>query len=166
LTSEPPVDDTTVHRTDPAQRVDDLQRGPSWSRLESQIKWYEHKSASNKRNYAVLKVTQLVAAALVPVVASVHAAVWITGGLGALVVVLEGVQQLFQFEANWIGYRSTAEALNHERYLYLALGGNYARDSDPQRLLAEQTEALISVENTTWSSSRQQALDAGEAEKA
>ena len=110
-----------------------------------------------------MKVTQLVAAALVPVVASVHATVWITGGLGALIVVLQGVQQLFQFEANWIGYRSTAEALNHERYLFLALAAHYAGDSDPQRLLAEQTEALISVENTTWSSSRQQALEAGQA---
>jgi hypothetical protein len=43
-----------------------------------------------------------------------------TGGLVAVIVVLEGAQHLYQFHEQWITYRSTAEALKHERYLYLA----------------------------------------------
>lgn len=47
------------------------------------------------------------------------------GGLAAVIVVLEGVQHLYQFQEHWITYRSTAEALKHERYLYLAKAGPY-----------------------------------------
>jgi hypothetical protein len=46
------------------------------------------------------------------------------------VVVLEAVQQLFQI--NWVLYRSTAEALIHEKYLYLSGAGPYA-GADRQR---------------------------------
>jgi Protein of unknown function (DUF4231) len=47
------------------------------------------------------------------------------GGLGAVVVVVEGIQQLGQYQANWINYRSTAEALGHEKFLFLAGAGAY-----------------------------------------
>jgi Protein of unknown function (DUF4231) len=135
-----------------AAQVGDLQRGPAWDRLENQVGWYERQSANSKRAYMALKVVQLIAAALVPVMASVHAAVWVTGGLGAVVVVLEGVQQLCQFQANWINYRSTAEVLKHEKYLYLAQAGPYDQQRDPQRVLAERVEAAISQENANWTS--------------
>lgn len=157
MTSGPAGTDAVAQETVPA---DDLQRGYAWDRLEEQADWYDKRSTTSKRSYASLKVTQLVAAALVPVMASVHAAVWVTGGLGALVVVLEGVQQLFQFEANWINYRATGEALNHERFLYLSNVGPYAGAAEPKRLLAERVEALISQENTMWASGRQQVIQA------
>jgi Protein of unknown function (DUF4231) len=51
--------------------------------------------------------------------------VWVTGGLAAVIVVLEGVQHLYQFQEQWITYRSTAEALTRERYLYLARASPY-----------------------------------------
>ena len=137
-----------------------LESGPAWNRLVDQAGWYEKKSATSKRSFATLKVTQLIAAAAVPVMASVHAAVWVTGGLGALVVVIEGIQQLFQFEANWINYRSTGEALANERFLYLAGAGPYATETDPternpKRVLAERVAAITSQENTKWASGRQ-----------
>ncbi len=44
----------------------------------------------------------------------------VAGGLAAVIVVLEGVQHLYQFQERWITYCSTAEALKHERYLYWA----------------------------------------------
>ena len=39
---------------------------------------------------------------------------WITATLGVLAVVLEGVQQLNQWQHNWITYRLTCEALRHD----------------------------------------------------
>jgi hypothetical protein len=96
--------------------------------------------------------------------ASVHAAVWVTGGLGAIVVVVEGIQQLAQFEANWINYRSTAEALNSEKALYLAQAGPYASARHPSRMLAERVEALLSQEHVKWTSGRQQVLQADQAD--
>ncbi|MGO9886627.1 MAG: DUF4231 domain-containing protein [Solirubrobacteraceae bacterium] len=141
-----------------AQEVEDpREAGPAWDRLEDQAKYYGRGSATNKRWYTRLKIVQLVCAAAVPVAASVHAPVWVTGGLGAVVVVVEGIQQLGQYQANWINYRSTAESLKHEKFLYLSGAGPYQGNDDDKRLLAERTEALISQENTTWTSGQQQA---------
>lgn len=36
------------------------------------------------------------------------------------------MQQLFQFQQNWITYRATAEALKHEQFLFLSEAGPYA----------------------------------------
>jgi hypothetical protein len=130
--------------------------GPTWDRLEDQVGWYDRKSASNQRAFKRLKVLQLVAAAMVPVVASVHAPVWITGGLGALVVVIEGIQQLGQFQQNWMNYRSTCEALKHEKYLYLANAGPYRGSEDPERVLAERIEGLVSQEHAKWTAAREE----------
>ena len=122
---------------------------PTWERLEDQINWYSRKSGDNQRRYRWFKLLEIAVAASLPVVAAVHSPVWLTGGLAAVVVVLEGTQHLFQFQQNWITYRSTAEALKHERYLYLAKAGPYAQ-VDRHRRLAERLEGLISQEHAKW----------------
>ena len=96
---------------------------PSWQRLEEQIAWYSRGARRNKRRYLRIKVVQIVSAASIPVLAATSLPTWVSGGLGALIVVLESVQQLFQFHSNWTHYRSTAEALKHEKFLYLAQAG-------------------------------------------
>src|SRR5215475_16157046 len=126
---------------------------PTWDRLEDQIGCYDRKSGENQRFYKWLKLLEIAVAAALPVVAAVHSPVWVTGGLAAVVVVLEGAQHLFQFQQHWITYRSTAEALKHERYLYLANAGPYA-EGDPHRQLAERLEGLVSQEHATWTASQ------------
>jgi hypothetical protein len=130
--------------------------GPTWDRLQDQVDWYDRKSASSQRVFKRLKVLQLVAAAMVPVTAGVDAAVWITGGLGALVVVVEGIQQLGQYQQNWTNYRSTCEALKHEKYLYLAQAGHYHAADAPERMLAERIEGLVSQEHAKWTAAREE----------
>jgi len=125
---------------------------PTWDRLEDQISWYDRKSGENQRWYKWLKVLEIAVAAALPVVAAVHSPVWVTGGLAAVIVVLEGVQHVYQFQEHWITYRSTAEALKHEHYLYLAQAGPYA-DDDRHRQLAERLEGLISQEHAKWTAS-------------
>lgn len=127
---------------------------PTWERLEEQIGWYDRKSTESQRLYKRLKLLELLIAAALPVVAAVQSAVWVTGGLASLIVVLEGTQHLFQLQEHWIGYRSTAEALKRERYLYLAQAGPYVRE-DRHRLLAEQVEALLSKEHASWTAQHQ-----------
>ncbi len=133
----------------PAPAEDD----PTWQRLEDQISWYDRKSGDNQRRYKWLKLLEIAVAAALPVVAAVHSPVWVTGGLAAVIVVLEGAQHLYQFQQNWITYRSTAEALKHERYLYLAQAGPYS-DDDRHRELAERLEGLISQEHAKWTASQ------------
>jgi hypothetical protein len=130
--------------------------GPAWDRLEDQVGWYDRKSQGAQRAYKRLKVLQLVAAAAVPVVAAAEAAAWITAGFGGVVLVLEGVQQLGQYQSNWITYRSTCEALKHEKYLYLAGAGPYSNSEGRSMVLAEHVEGLVSQEHARWVSSREE----------
>ena len=130
--------------------------GPTWERLEDQIGWYERKSTNSQHAYKGLKVVQLVATAVVPVVAAVHATAWIIAALGGLVLLLEGIQQLGQYQANWLGYRSTCEALKHEKHLYLARAGPYIDPTSASRTLAERVEGLVSQEHAKWASSREE----------
>jgi hypothetical protein len=126
---------------------------PTWARLEDQIGWYDRKSGINQRRYKWFKLLEIAIAASLPVVAAVHSPVWVTGGLAAVIVVLEGVQHVYQFQEHWITYRSTAEALKHERYLYLAKAGPYVGE-DRHRQLAERLEGLVSQEHAKWTASQ------------
>ena len=122
----------------------------AYQRLEEQLNWYDSKAELNQGWYRRLKVLQLVAAAVVPVAAGQSAPAWVTGGLGALIVVVEGIQQLFQLQPNWSTYRSTCEALKHEKFLYLASAGPYREAEWPEATLAERVENLVSQETVAW----------------
>ena len=134
-------------------RADD----PTMQRLEEQISWYDTKSIQNQRTFKRIKIVQIVAAALVPLFAGLDLTAYATGGLGVLIVILEGIQQLNQYQQNWITYRSTCEALRHEKYLYLANAGPYADTSRARAELAERIEGLISQEHAKWVSTRREA---------
>jgi len=137
---------------------------PTWERLKDQLSWYDHKSAYCQRRYKWLKVLEIAVAAALPVVASLHSPVWVTGGLAAVVVVLEGIQQVFQYQEHWITYRATAEALKRERYLYLAHAGPYT-GNDRHAQLAERIESLLSQENAKWVSAGQKQVTSRSADK-
>jgi hypothetical protein len=136
---------------------------PAQARLREQIGWYDAKSLQNQRWYKRLKVTEIVTAAAIPFAASVAAPVWLVGGGGAVIVVLESLQQLQQHQQNWITYRSTCERLKHEQFLFLAGAGPYGTAPDAEALLAERVEGLVSQEHAAWTSHREGA-DKGEGE--
>lgn len=128
--------------------------GPTWGRLEDQLGWYSRKSIAAQQAYKRVKLGQLIVGAAVPVVAALQVSAAVTATLAAFVVVAEGAQQLYQWQTNWVLYRSTAEALKHEKYLYLAAAGPYSAD-DRDRVLAERLEGLVSQEHAKWTESRQ-----------
>ena len=133
-----------------------------FQRLEDQIAWYSSKSRSARRAYKRIKVVEILSAAFIPFLGSLpfealkpHL-VLITGALGVLITILEGVLHLNQYQENWTNYRSTAEALKHEKYLYIGHAGPYANAPAPQALLAERVESLVSQEQAHWLSFQQQ----------
>jgi hypothetical protein len=136
---------------------------PTWARLEDQLAWYNHKSASAQRAFKRVKVAQLVLAAGVPVAVASPVPGIVTAIFGALVVVLEGVQQLYQWQTNWVLYRSTHESLTHEKYLYLAGAGPYS-GAERRRVLAERIEGLVSQEHAKWTEGRHQPINEGGAD--
>ena len=93
----------------------------------------------------------------IPFVTGQHAPAALTGFLGVIVVVLDSLQSIYQFQSNWIIYRSTAEALKHEKYLWCAKAGHYLNAENPEALLAERIGALISTENAKWTSDKEHA---------
>jgi hypothetical protein len=135
---------------------------PIFDRLEDQIKWYDNKSVSNQRTFRRFKVIEIVAAALIPFLPALplHSpySSWATGGLGLLITVIEGLLHLNKYQENWISYRSTCEALRHEKYLYLGKASFYATAQDPHALLAERVESLVSQEHAKWVSAMQKPL--------
>lgn len=135
--------------------MDGAPQSSAWQRLEDQLAWYERNSARCKRWFHRLKVLQIVVAAAIPVVAALGASAAVAGSLGAVIVVVEGLQQLFQYQQNWVGYRATAEALKHEKFLYLSNAGPYRAD-DPEALLAERVEARVSTEHAAWVNEQQE----------
>ena len=135
-------------------------------RLADQIQWYDAKSQANQTWFKRLKLFGVACALVVPILAMTSVPRWIIAAVGAMIALSELVQQLNQYQQNWITYRSTCEALKHEQYLYLASAGPY-RDSDGARaLLAERVEGLVSQEHAKWVSAQEQAVKAQQAEPA
>jgi len=119
-------------------------------RLDKQIAWYDGKSTGAKRWFYSLSTIQLATGTAVPVLAAFGTApAWLAviGGAAALTT---GLLSLGQWQHLWIRYRATAEALKHERFMFLAGSGPYAGPQPAD--LAQRCESLISSEHTVWAS--------------
>jgi len=101
-------------------------------------------------------VSEIIAAALVSFKAGISAPAVFTGLSGVIVVALDGLQNIYPFQNNEITYRSTTEALKHEKYLWYAQAGPYLNAHNPEALLAERIESLISTENAKWATESEQ----------
>lgn len=121
-------------------------------RVEDQIIWYDRKSGSNKMWFIILQITTLVASASVPVFAIFSGDMWArvtVAILGSATAITTGIVSLYQFRKHWIEYRTTAESLKHEKYMYQTGTGPYV-GGDAFSVLVERVEILASQENTAW----------------
>src|SRR6266481_2951680 len=141
------TESTKVHEADPVME-----------RIEDQIGWYDRKSLINQQSFKRIKMTEILAAAVIPFLAAFNLprVGWVTGGLGVLITLLEGMLHLNLYQQNWIAYRSTCESLKHEKYVYLGKAPPYTNVADPHALLAERIESLVSQEHAKWASVQQQ----------
>ena len=130
---------------------------PVFARLEDQLTWYSQKARAARKTFKRIKLTEIIAAALIPFLTGQPwpGVAYIVGGLGVLITVLEGILHLNQYQDNWTNYRNTAESLKHEKFLFLAKAGPYGGVPDPMIVLAERIEALISQENSQWQAALQ-----------
>lgn len=123
------------------------------ARLDDQINWYSTKSTYCQTRHKVLRILEVVSAALIPFLSALGTNIpctsWIVGSLGALIAICAASSGIFKFHENWIQYRATSEQLKHEKYLFLARAAPYA-DSDAFHVLVHRVEGLISKENSTW----------------
>ena len=138
---------------------------PIVQRLEDQLDWYDKKSRAARNAFKRIKVVEIISAAVIPFLTGQPwpGVTYVIGGLGVLITVLEGLLHLNQYQENWSNYRNTAEALKHEKYLFLAKAGPYANAADLRGTLAERIEALMSRENSQWVATVQKSSQASAA---
>ena len=127
-------------------------------RLEEQIAWYDRRSSRSRICYKFLKTMTITSAAAIPVLTTARLphVTTVAAALGISIAVLEGIQQLNQYQTNWATYRTTAEALKREKHFYLAQAGPYLKTEDPHALLADRIEAIAMQENSKWLMSQSQ----------
>jgi hypothetical protein len=131
---------------------------PIFARLQDQLSWYGQKSRDARKAFKRIKVTEIVAAALIPFLTGQlgpanhgwPGMTYVIGGLGVVITILEGLLHLNQYQENWSSYRATAESLKHEKFMFLAKAGPYANAVDPRVALAERIEAVMAQENSQW----------------
>lgn len=129
-------------------------------RIQDQINWYDKKSGYNQKWYKRLRLLEIISATFIPFLAGYLSETTIClkviiGFLGVVVAVLTGIISIYQFQENWIKYRTTAETLKHEKYLFLTKVEPYDTDNSFS-ILVKRIEAIISKENSEWAKSVQQ----------
>jgi hypothetical protein len=127
-----------------------------WQQLRTKFQLYHRAATSTRLVYQVMKTVSLVVAAAVPVVAAASAPAALTASLAAVVVVLEGAQQLFQLQPHWISYRTTAEMLRRHAFLYASQVEPYHDRRTRRHNLAMFIDTAVADEGTRWSTSMRQ----------
>lgn len=162
--SEPYVDGlrATFERLVDAADLDDRQREFLKLRWLEQLAWMEAKAGKAQWFYYRLRVITIVGAVLVPALVALNSlhgwpgnaaqiATWI---VSLVVAVSAAVEGFFQFGQRWRNYRSTAERLKTEGWLFLQAAGLYAAvdgsRADSYRTFASRVEELIQKDVTGY----------------
>src|SRR5664279_1602304 len=124
-----PMNDQLPVPTDPGDAADLV-----WAEFCGQFKSYDRSASRSRLAYQWSKVLAIAIAAAVTVCAAIGAVAWVTATLAALVVVLEGLQQMFQWQRNWIEYRRTAESMRQRGLAFAARTGAYTGPDRRDRL--------------------------------
>ena len=123
-------------------------------RLQNQISWYSQQSKKCQRMYKGLKGISYAMALLIVPLSYWSDAVWwfkyASVAAGILIAIFDFSQSMNKYHENWIQYRTTAELLKHEKFLYLTHSGGYKNSSIAFRDLVERCESIISSENVDW----------------
>lgn len=122
-------------------------------RLDDQITWYDRKSGWNQQLHKRLRLVEVIAAASIPFltgfIADFSFMTHVVAVVGVAIAVISGSFSVFKFQENWIEYRTTAETLKRQKYLFLTQTSPYDSEAAFQ-ILVETVEGLISEENSKW----------------
>ena len=122
-------------------------------RVEDQIEWMNGKSKWNQTRYKTIKVMEIVAAALVPLLSGYQTTQaylgFIVGILGVAIVILTSLRQLNKYQENWLTYRTTLESMKREKFLFEACAPPYDDESAYQKFVMN-IESLLAKENESW----------------
>ncbi len=135
-------------------------------RLEQQISWYDTKSQDSKKHFQLCYFFDIALSASIPFltlfVSNYGFVKYFVAFIGTITTIISALSATFKFHKNWIEYRTTAETLKHEKYLYLTKAHPYENSKDRFEKLVQNIESLISTENTNWAYYIQKNLKEGD----
>ncbi len=126
-------------------------------RVNEQIKWYDTRYRVYRMWFKYLRAVEMFLEALIPFVSSqltVNGSLvkFFVGLMGSLVAVITGLVSLFKFQEHAIEYRTTAESLKHEKFLFLTHSSPYTEGGQAKRFsdFVNRIESLIAKEYSGW----------------
>ena len=143
----------------------EISESASWASFRDQFSVYSRGARVNRVAYQVARIVSLTAAATVTVSAGLSAPAWVTASLGALIVVIEGLQQLFQWHENWIAYRQATETMRQHAIDFVSAVEPYDSADVGDRLsrLALMRRDVALRESGGWAGRMRSAGAAGDA---
>jgi Protein of unknown function (DUF4231) len=120
--------------------------------LEDQIKWHSGKARENKKKFHMLQIIIIITSTSVPVVNTVSPTGYWLRITWLNIVIVTSLLQLHKYQENWIIYRTTAELLKKEKYLYLNSAGDYSGLGldERKKSLVERVELIVSSETSKY----------------
>ncbi|HVO49191.1 MAG TPA: DUF4231 domain-containing protein [Steroidobacteraceae bacterium] len=136
-------------------------------RLDDQERWYSNKSAWNQRWYKRLRVIEIVLAAGVPFFTSLIGKdmpfmTYVVSAFAFVIAAVSGLMAMERFQENWVDYRSAAETLKREKFLFMTKSAPYD-GADPFHTLVQRVEEILARENATWQGYMLQTAGQGQA---
>lgn len=133
-------------------------------RLNQQLAWLSKASRANKRTFLRLRILEVLLGTGITIF-SPFATRW---GWGPLAIALAGggiavsgaLLALNRHQENWLRYRSLAEALKREKYLFLTGTLPYDDPTTAFPRLVTACESLLSSENSHWNQQMSQQSEA------
>jgi hypothetical protein len=132
-----------------------LQKEYLRSRWLDQVLWMENRASQMRSWHRRLRITAIVASALVPILVTINfnqdkaLDKWLKVGtvlISGVVTVSAAVEEFCQFGNRWYSYRRSAELLKSQGWQFLQLSGMYGRFESHEAalpLFTEQVEGVI-----------------------
>ena len=136
-------------------------------RINDQLRFYDKKAVYYKSRYLSMRAATVIGGAMVPVLVNLTfnnlaLNLWVfvlhinvvkvaTTLISLMVVLFVSLESVYHFKEQWRNYRSTAEMLKKEYYLFVSGKGRYA-GKGPEvafKVFVEKCETAIDVENAS-----------------
>lgn len=126
-------------------------------RVNDQIQWYENKAAINQKKYKQCQLGAIIFGASIPLLTAISFEEFevllrfTIALLGSLIAIMNALVSLYKFQDNWVQYRTAAESLTRERFLFLTQSKPYNGEEESDfKQLVERCEVIMSSENSLW----------------
>ncbi|MBS1744707.1 MAG: DUF4231 domain-containing protein [Bacteroidetes bacterium] len=146
------------------------------TRYKKQMEYYAKASGENHKKYKLFQWILIVLSALTPVLAAMNGKKigddktihldLVVIIVSAIVAILTTALKTFNYQEQWVSYRSTYEKLKPEIYYYDFNAGPYTVENiDKESLFVTRVETMLDKEHTQWTAAKNSSLRQQESNK-